>query len=128
MRRGDELLFFERDILAALGRRESRETPHFDGSERMHLGRRDGFALTQAGCSRLLRKSAHPDARPLLLHLEREAFGPFAKRMENERLARGEGTPPFPESAGGSGPQTVQGLGPTGEAAGRPNNSDSTAR
>lgn len=117
VRRGDELLFFECDILGALGRRESRETPHFDSSERVRLGRRDGYALTQAGCNRLLRKSAHPDARPLLLHLEREAFGPFARRVENERRERS------PEPGQGPGRTT-----PPPEAPVTPNNSDSTAR
>lgn len=97
VRRGDELLFFERDILAAIGRRASQETPYFNAAERVRLGRHDGYALTQAGCNRLLRKSAHPEARPLLLHLEREAFGPFDKRVEHERLSR---SPPTGQEPG----------------------------
>lgn len=126
VRRGDTLLFFERDILGVLGLKQSRETALFTGEERVTLGRSEGHALTQAGCNRLLRKSAHPDARPLLLHLEREAFAPFARRVENERLDRSP--PPPTDSAAASEAPGAQEAGREGDAPPSPNNSASTAR
>ena len=112
VRRGDTLLFYERDILGVLGLTQSRETALFTTEERVALARGSGHALTQAGCNRLLRKSAHPDARPLLLHLEREAFAPFAKRVEHERLERA-----LPQEAGREGAEPD-----------KPNSSASAAR
>lgn len=128
VRQRNTLLFYERDILGVLGLKQSRETALFTNEERVDLGRGAGHALTQAGCNRLLRKSAHPDARPLLLHLEREAFAPFAKRLEYERLERSPpsdpaATPSSPEAAAAS-PQEAGRV----AAEGSPNSSDSAAR
>ena len=75
-------------ILGVLGLKQSRETALFTTEERVALGRGAGHALTQAGCNRLLRKSAHADARPLLLHLEREAFmSLIGEEKTRERMA-----------------------------------------
>jgi hypothetical protein len=80
--RGDTLVFLEADILRVLGQKESSVTRLFGAEERVPYDEKGAMALTRAGCTRLLMKNPHPEAKKLLAYLERDAFRPYAKRME----------------------------------------------
>lgn len=76
-----ELVFLEEDVLAVLGREGSSLVALFGPNDRIRDA--DGnWGLTPQGCERLLRKAAHREAGPLLLWLQRQAYGPHRKRND----------------------------------------------
>jgi hypothetical protein len=79
---GDALVFVEDDILAVIEQPESGTLQLFGSAERLRIADGGWRVLTEAGCRRLLVKCPHKQAKALLLYLEREAFGPYAKRRE----------------------------------------------
>jgi hypothetical protein len=76
------LVFIESDLLKVIEQRESTTVKLFGPAERLVLEESGETALTQAGCERLLLKCPHPEAKKLLLFLQRECFKPHAKRRE----------------------------------------------
>ena len=79
-----ELVFLEEDVLAVLGREGSSLVALFGPNERIRDGE-GNWGLTPQGCERLLRKAAHREAGPLLLWLQRQAYGPHRKRNDGAR-------------------------------------------
>ena len=77
---GDALVFVEDDILAVIEQPGSETIKLFGSAERLRIEDGGWRVLTEAGCRRLLIKCPHQKAKALLLYLEREAFGPYAKR------------------------------------------------
>lgn len=83
-----ELVFLEEDVLSVLGREGSSLVALFGPNERIRHA--DGnWGLTPQGCERLLRKAAHREAGPLLLWLQRQAYGPHRKRNGGAGNLRG---------------------------------------
>jgi hypothetical protein len=80
LRHGEALVFVEDDILRVIGQQGSGTVALFGPAERVRVEGAKWTTLTEAGCRRLLLKCPHPEAKSLLLYLERQAFGPFAKR------------------------------------------------
>jgi len=76
------LAFLERDILAAIDLDESKTVQIFGAKERLADPDTGDALLTRAGCERLLLKSPHPQAKKLLLWLQRDVFGPYEKRRK----------------------------------------------
>jgi hypothetical protein len=76
----DDLVFVEKDLLKVVEQPASRTVELFGPAERITLSDSGEIALTRAGCDRLLRKCPHPEAKKLLLFLEREAYFPHEKR------------------------------------------------
>lgn len=76
------LVFVESDLLEVIEQPDSTTVKLFGPAERVKLGESGDMALTQAGCERLLSKCPHADAKKLLLFLQRECFGPYAKKRE----------------------------------------------
>jgi hypothetical protein len=76
------LVFVESDLLTVIGQPDSTTVKLFGPSERVRLAESGETALTAAGCERLLMKCPHPDAKKLLLFLQRECFKPYAKKRE----------------------------------------------
>ena len=74
------LVFIESDVLRVIGQPDSTTVKLFGPAERVKLEDSGATALTQAGCERLLVKCPHPDAKKLLLFLQRECFKPHAKK------------------------------------------------
>jgi hypothetical protein len=82
---GDRLVFLEKDILHLIEQPDSRTVQLFGLEERVAFDGSGAMALTEAGCRRLLVKCPHPQAKGLLLYLEREAFWPHAKRLAHPK-------------------------------------------
>ena len=76
------LVFLENDLLRVIDQQDSTTVKLFGPAERVQLEDSGETALTQAGCERLLVKCPHPDAKKLLLFLQRECFKPHAKKRE----------------------------------------------
>jgi hypothetical protein len=76
----DELVFVEKDILGIIGNQGEKTVELFTAKERFLLTSCEEMVLTQAGCERLLTKCPHPEAKKLMLFLQREAFHPHLRR------------------------------------------------
>ncbi|HUJ01904.1 MAG TPA: hypothetical protein VLY46_16800 [Usitatibacter sp.] len=77
-----ELAFLEEDVLEVLGLEASSVVALFGPDERFRDAA-GNWALTPLGCERLLRKAAHREAVPLLLWLQRQAYGPHRKKRDS---------------------------------------------
>ena len=88
----EELVFLEKDLLALIEQPGSKTVELFGPKERFLLTGANEMALTQAGCERLLLKCPHPDAKKLMLFLQREAFFPHLKRHGKLSTRMGEST------------------------------------
>jgi hypothetical protein len=77
-----ELWFYEADLLAVCGLSGDNLTRLYPGADRLAMEENAEYALSESGCERLLLKVQHPEARRLLLFLQREAYFPHRKRKE----------------------------------------------
>lgn len=79
------LVFAEDDLLEVVAQPHSKTVELFGPAERLMLEEERVHVLTDKGCERLLVKCPHPEANRLLHYLQREAFGPHARRKEVAR-------------------------------------------